>query len=72
MKRRSSNPMVFRNHTLMQQDLDFIVFGPKIKFQVKLRKGDTYTVYWWPKTDPHRFELYNFRNELIDEGVLSL
>lgn len=68
--RRSSDPKVFRNHMLMQRGDDYRVIQGKIEFTVKLRKGETYTVYPYHKS--LRFELYNYLGELKEEGVLEL
>lgn len=68
--RRSSEPKVFRNHMLMVRGRDYRWIQGRVEFIVKLRKGETYTVY--PYIKSMRFELYDWQGNLKEEGVLDL
>lgn len=55
---------------LMERGIDYRVIQGKIEFVAKLRKGETYTIYWYPKS--YQFEMYNHLGELLEEGVLKV
>lgn len=68
--KKGTNPQVFRNHMIMLRGMDYRIIQGKIEFAAKLKKWETYTVYWYPK-DPGRYEIYNSLGELTHEGVLT-
>lgn len=68
--KRLKHPKVFRNHMLMREGLDYKIVDGRIMWKVRMRKGQTYTVYWFAKS--YEYELYNSEGQLVEEGVLTL
>lgn len=68
--RRTRHPKVFRGPMLVREGLDYRIEDGSVVFATKLRKNETYTVFWYPK-DPGRYELYDSFGNLKERGVLE-